>query len=104
MKKRDDTFAHPVFFNLLIVSICLAVAAGAGYDSTTCSRQSYLLGPRQKVIAFTYFKPKAVAGGGEGHHGDNSLVWGSGAPLVFEIEGLPKAKDFSHSLMAAEGF
>lgn len=39
-------------------------AAGGGYDSTTCSQQSYLLGRRQKVIAFTYFKPRAVAGGG----------------------------------------
>ena len=42
----------------------LAGAAGGGYDSTTCSQQSYLLGRRQKVIAFTYFKPRAVAGGG----------------------------------------
>lgn len=42
----------------------LAAPAGGGYDSTTCSQQSYLLGRRQKVIAFTYFKPRAVAGGG----------------------------------------
>ena len=59
-KKSDLTYYQ---FHCHTSCWYLAGAAGeGGYDSTTCSQQSYLLGRRQKVIAFTYFKPRAVAG------------------------------------------